>query len=49
MKLLTLPLVLLGFAASLLFAILVGTICGVSRIPGVVEPGYLHTDDKEQP
>lgn len=48
MKLLAFPLALIGFAASLLFAILVGLICGVERIPGVVEPGYLHTDDKEE-
>lgn len=34
-------------AFTLLVAVVVGTLCGVSRIPGVVEPGYLHPDDKE--
>ena len=39
----------LGLAASLIACIVVGVVCVVSRIPGVVEPGYLHTDDKKQP
>lgn len=42
-----LALSILGLIASLLVCIVVGTLCGVSRIPGVVEPGYLHPDDKE--
>lgn len=42
-------LALLGCIATLLATIIIGTLFGVGRIPGVVEPGYIHTDDLIDP
>lgn len=41
-------LAIIGAACSLLVVVVIGTLFGVGRIPGVVEPGYLHPDDKNQ-
>jgi len=38
-------LAIIGALVALVFTVVVGTLFGVGRIPGVVEPGYLHPDD----